>query len=260
MALIHMDFFSEALGMCVNADVILPQKSASLIGMKTERGDTFKTLYLLHGLSDDHTIWQRRTSIERYVSDKNLAVVMPNAHRSWYTDMKYGGAYMTYITKELPALCRSFFNGMSDKREDNFVAGLSMGGYGALKMGLSNPDGFAGIASFSGAIDVYRRVKEAPEHMKPYWESIFGDAESVKNSQNDIRYLAKTAAEKGGPLPAIYMWCGTEDFLLGESREASRYLASFGYDVTYSEGPGDHSWKYWDEQIIKAIDFFMKLK
>ena len=150
MALIHMDFFSEALGMCVNADVILPQKSASLIGMKTERGDTFKTLYLLHGLSDDHTIWQRRTSIERYVSDKNLAVVMPNAHRSWYTDMKYGGAYMTYITKELPALCRSFFNGMSDKREDNFVAGLSMGGYGALKMGLSNPDGFAGIASFSG--------------------------------------------------------------------------------------------------------------
>ena len=173
--------------------------------------------------------------------------------------MKYGGAYMTYITKELPAICRSFFKGMSDKREDNFVAGLSMGGYGALKMGLLNSDSFAGIASFSGAIDVYRRVKESPEHLKNYWESIFGDAESVKGSVNDISHLAKTAAEKGGKLPAVYLWCGTEDSLIGESREAAKFLREYGYDVRYSEGPGDHSWKYWDEQIVKAIDFFMSV-
>lgn len=259
MALIHMNFFSDALGLNVNADVIIPQKSNSLIGMKTERGETFKTLYLLHGLSDDHTIWQRRTSIERYVADKNLAVVMPTVHRSWYTDMKYGGAYMTYVTKELPAVCRSFFKGMSERREDNFVAGLSMGGYGALKMGLLDPEGFAGIACFSGAIDVYRRAKFCPESSRPYWESIFGDPESIPNSVNSIEYLARRAKEEGKKLPSIYMWCGTEDSLISEARQAKVYLEELGYPLNYSESPGDHSWFYWDREIQKAIDYFMTI-
>ena len=254
-----MNFFSDALGMCVNADVIIPQKSSSLIGMNTERGETYKTLYLLHGLSDDHTIWQRRTSIERYVADKNLAVVMPNAHRSFYTDMKQGGAYMTYITKELPEICRSFFKGMSDKREDNFVAGLSMGGYGALNMGLANPDGFAGIAALSPAIDMYRRTKNSSGQWKVFFESIFGDPEEIPNSINSIEYLAHKAKDEGKKLPAIYMWCGTEDGLLSESREAKAMLEELGYPLNYNESAGDHSWFYWDREIQKAIDYFLSL-
>lgn len=259
MALIHMNFFSDALGLNVNADVIIPQKSYSLIGMNTERGETFKTLYLLHGFSDDHTIWQRRTSIERYVADKNLAVVMPAADKSWYSDMTTGQKYMTYITDELPKVCRSFFKGMSDKREDNFVAGLSMGGYGALKMGLLNADRFAGIASFSGAIDVYRRAKNAPYSSTEYWRSVFGDPESIPGSVNDIEYLARKAARECEKLPSIYMWCGTEDSLLGESRQAKEYLEELGFDLKYVETPGDHTWYYWDREIQNAIDFFMSL-
>lgn len=102
-------------------------------------GNLHPTLYLLHGLSDDDSIWLRRTSIERYVAQMGIAVVMPQVHRSFYTDMAAGGQYWTFISEELPALARSFFP-LSAKREDNFVAGLSMGGYGALKLGLRKPE------------------------------------------------------------------------------------------------------------------------
>lgn len=126
MALMHVDFFSNALGMCTQMDVILPQQTRGQIGMEGKAGDRFPTLFLLHGMSDDHTIWQRRTSIERYVADLNLAVVMPTTHLAWYSDTQYGYRYWEYISHELPEICRSFFRGMSDRREDTFAAGLSM--------------------------------------------------------------------------------------------------------------------------------------
>ena len=129
MALLHTDFFSCELGMGVQMDVILPQRDMRQIGVesKTKPGK-YPTLYLLHGLSDDHTIWQRYTSIERYVSALGIAVVMPCTHRSWYTDTYTGMKYWTYISQELPEICRDFFPNMSDKREDTWAAGLSMGG------------------------------------------------------------------------------------------------------------------------------------
>jgi S-formylglutathione hydrolase FrmB len=137
MALIHCNFFSEVLKLSTSMYVILPQRTQNQIGMQgTVKKDKHPTLYLLHGLSDDHTIWLRRTSIERYVANLGLAVVMPEVHRSFYTDMVNGYNYWTFISEELPEIARSFFP-LSDKREDNFVAGLSMGGYGAFKLALS---------------------------------------------------------------------------------------------------------------------------
>ena len=112
MALMHVDFFSNVLGMCTQMDVILPQQTTGQIGMEGTASSTFPTLYLLHGMSDDHTIWQRRTSIERYVSDLGIAVVMPTTHLAWYTDTQYGYRYFDYISRELPEICRSFFKGM----------------------------------------------------------------------------------------------------------------------------------------------------
>ena len=125
MALIHSYFFSEELSMCVSCDVIMPQKRESMGEQGT--AERYKTLYLLHGFSDDETIWQRRTSIERYVSSLGLAVIMPCAHVSAYADMVHGGKYYSYISKELPAVMRSFFP-LSSRREDNYICGLSMGG------------------------------------------------------------------------------------------------------------------------------------
>ena len=253
MALFHIQFHSETLRMASALDVIIPQKSSSLIGMTTNAEEKCKTLYLLHGLSDDQTIWQRRTSIERYAAEKNLAVVMPCAAKSWYTDMVHGDAYQTYITKEVPAYCRSVFRCMSDKREDNFVAGLSMGGYGALKMALTSPDEFAGVASFSGAIDVSNNRYTTRE----YWSDIFGDINAIKGSKNDVYTLIKEAAESGKQLPKVYLWCGLQDSLIGDSRRAKELFEKYGYELSYSETDGNHSWLYWDREIQNAIKYLI---
>lgn len=249
MPLLHTDLFSDSLGMCTSVDIIIPQSAKKLIGMNSVSNKGYKTLYLLHGLSDDHTIWQRRTSIERYASRHGIAVVMPNAGKSWYTDTVSGDAYYTYISKELPDFCRSVFNGMSDRREDNYIAGLSMGGYGALKIGLANPSSYAAIASFSGALDVYSYA--SGRHSDSY-SKIFGDPEGIKNSINDVFYLAEKASALS-ERPSIYLWCGTEDALIGDNRRFSELLRENRYDHVYLESPGTHSWDYWDVQIEKVL-------
>ena len=163
MSLIHWDFRSEVLDLSTSTCVILPDPPIWKGGIPRSRGEyRLPTLYLLHGLSDDHTTWLRRTSIERYVAPMDLAVVMPAAHRSFYTDMAggvKGHRYWTFISEELPALARWFFP-LSDASEDNFVAGLSMGGYGAYKLALSHPSKYAAAASLSGALNVARLVEE----------------------------------------------------------------------------------------------------
>ena len=129
MALLHVNFFSDVLGMSMNMDVILPQETKGQIGMKGRtREGKIPSLYLLHGMSDDHTIWQRRTSIERYVSQMGIAVIMPCVHLSFYTNMVHGLPYWDYISEELPSLCQNFFPQLSARPEDNFAAGLSIGG------------------------------------------------------------------------------------------------------------------------------------
>ncbi|MDF2540526.1 MAG: hypothetical protein K0S47_244 [Herbinix sp.] len=255
MALLHVNFFSDVLGMCMQMDVILPQKTSGQIGMEGTVADgKIPTLYLLHGMSDDHTIWQRRTSIERYVSDMGIAVVMPTTHLGWYTDMAHGHRYWTFISKELPQICRSFFNNLSDKREDNYVAGLSMGGYGALKMGLGASETFGAVASLSGAADVRDICKNiGDEEGRNFWSNIFGPLDQVADSKNDLFALATQLKESGKPLPRIYMWCGTEDFLYEQNVKMKIHLENLGFDLTYEESPGDHQWKYWDEKIQTVL-------
>ena len=115
MALLYVDFFSEVIGMCMQMEVIRPERSRGQIGMQGQKGGgKIPVLYLLHGMSDDHTIWLRRTSIERYVSSLGIAVIMPTTHLGWYTDMAYGNRYWTYISEELPKICHSFFADLSE--------------------------------------------------------------------------------------------------------------------------------------------------
>ncbi len=254
MALMHVDFFSNVLGMCVQADVIIPQKTSGQIGMEGKAAETYPTLYLLHGMSDDHTIWQRRTSIERYVSDMGLAVVMPTTHLAWYTDTQYGLRYFTYISQELPEICRSFFKGMSDRREDTFAAGLSMGGYGAFKLGLAASDTFSAVASLSGGLNI-ASLKSRHGERSPLFEGVFGDLDKMEGSENDLFYLAEKLKKSGKPLPKMYQWCGTEDFLYQDNLKMRDHLRKLGYDLTYEESPGDHQWKYWDEKIQTVLNW-----
>jgi putative tributyrin esterase len=210
--------------------------------MEGKGAKSYPTLYLLHGLSDDHTIWQRRTSIERYVSNLGIAVVMPSTGRCWYTDSPSGN-YFTYVAKELPEICREFFPNMSPRREDTYIAGLSMGGYGAFKIAMSCPETFSKAASLSGVMDISARVARYPHIFTP----------DTVGSDNDLFALSKKLKESGKPMPSLFQWCGTEDNLYPSNVEMKGHLESLGYDLTYSESEGIHAWEYWDEQIRNVL-------
>lgn len=252
MALLTCRFYSDTLGLSTSMTVILPQTKKLQLGTdNAASGGKHKTLFLLHGLTDDDTIWVRQTSIERYVAKLGLAVVMPNVHHSFYTDMKYGGAYWTFLTEELPAVARSFFP-LSEAREDNFVAGLSMGGYGAFKWALRHPDRFAAAGSFSGALDIAAHIKEIEEFDRVF-KLVFGDKE-VQGTADDLLALLEQSAIhqngiQSGMKPLLYQSCGTEDFLYKGNTVFRDACVKTDYELTYKEGPGDHSWAYWDEHI-----------
>lgn len=251
LALLHADYYSEVLGMRMEMDVILPQPTAGQIGVAEQRHPgQCQTLYLLHGMSDDQTIWQRRTSIERYVAEYNLAVVMPTTHLGWYSDMYLGQRYFTHIARELPQICRGLFPQLSDRREDTFVCGLSMGGYGALKLGLLQHDTFSHAACLSGALDAVE-VCEFPLDDNPIWYNVFGPKEDVRGSQHDLLHMAETIDQ--ADRPRLFLWCGTEDFLYRQNVRAQDRLTKLGYDITYSESAGDHSWFYWDREIQNVL-------
>lgn len=260
MAFLELKYHSDALGMGVSVNVVLPEKAKTLIGMNANGASspTYKTLYLLHGLSDDHSIWMRRTSIERYAADYGIAVVMPSVARSWYTDTAYGMKYLTFVSCELPAVCQSYFRGMSARREDNLVAGLSMGGYGAVKVALTRPDLFGYCASFSGVLDVVNMWEPS------LWREgrfIFGcdltGFSDLAGTKHDLFALATRMKDSNIPFPELYLWCGESDSLLGNNRKFHEHLLSLGVEHTYAESPGNHSWPYWDEQIQKTLRLFL---
>ncbi|HBL84535.1 MAG: hypothetical protein A2Y17_00980 [Clostridiales bacterium GWF2_38_85] len=245
MALLHVNFFSEVLGQCTNMEVILPQQAFGQIGIESkEGGDSYPVLYLLHGMSDDCTIWGRRTSIERYASSLGIAVVMPSAHLSWYTDMVCGGNYFKFFADELPSICRDFFPKISSKREDNFVAGLSMGGYGALKLAFRRPEKFAFVGALSGAFDI-----KAFDYYPKLWEQIFGGMDKINGSENDLFHLASEVKKSGKQIPEFYMSCGKDDYIFAHSEKMDKHLTDIGIEHTYGRFEGAHTWEYWDEHI-----------
>lgn len=231
--------------------VILPQETNGQIGMTGKVGARkHPTLYLLHGLSDDHTTWLRRTSIERYVAPSGLAVVMPAVGRSFYTDMAAGGRYWTFISEELPEIAGKFF-GLSERREENFAAGLSMGGYGAFKLALAKPEKFYAAASLSGAVDIVSQLSVIGMET----QNIFGDLNQLPGSSNDLFYLARKLMSSGAPRPKLYQWCGTEDFLYEGNIKFQKFAKELKMELTYEESPGDHQWKYWDQQIQRVLEW-----
>ena len=256
MAFLELHYHSDALAIGVTVNVILPEKAKTLIGMNADGKESYKTLYLLHGLSDDHSIWMRRTSIERYAAEYGIAVVMPSVNRSWYTDTVYGAKYFTFVTEELPRVCRSYFRGMSIKREDNMVAGLSMGGYGAVKCALRCPEQYGFCASFSGALDL------KPRYDRLIAEGVFDetvwDPASEQNQKSNIFHIAEQNKAAGRPFPKLFLWCGTEDRLIEENRNFHAHLEQLGIPHEYRESEGNHSWGWWDLHIQNALRFFLK--
>ena len=244
MAFLQMELYSEALGQDVSVNVILPDQKEQT---------HFKTLWLLHGLMNNHSAWMRFTSVERYAMRHGLAVVMPGVDRSWYTDAASGKKYFTFITRELPEKIGGYFKGYSPAREDNLVMGLSMGGYGALKAALTCPEKYGFCASLSGSLDITR--KNRPYSVEE-WRSIFGyelqSAEELAGTEHDLFALA----EAGKDLPYLYLWCGTEDSLIHVNRSFSAHLSALDIPHTFHSSEGDHTWKWWDIHLEKALAYW----
>lgn len=258
MALLHCNFMSCSLGRPVPIQVILPtDKMAGPQGQAPQ--GPFKTLYLLHGIFGDETDWVCGTRLQSWAQDRNLAVVMPAGENSFYVDNpRASRLYGTYIGKELVDFTRRTFP-LSAKREDTFIGGLSMGGFGAIVNGLQNPETFGAVCALSSALilDSMMENKEYTDFLmtnKGYYESVFGDLDQVRGSDMDYDALAEKVAKE--PVkPRFYMACGTEDGLIGVNRAFRDHLQGLGFDVTYEEGPGVHDWYFWDKYILKAMEW-----
>lgn len=208
MALLHVNFHSKVLNMDTKIGVIMPQKMQGIGLAGSEQADNFPVLWLLHGRSDDYTIWMRRTSIERYAAPLGLMVIMPEVSYSRYINMKHGPRYYDYISKELPEFCAKLFPKMSRKREDNYIAGLSMGGGGAMWVGLNNPDKYGRICMLStggvAPLEHLWRNKSGSDYMfKKCNEDIYGtsDSDSLAGTEYDILKLIQDTAKEHTILP-----------------------------------------------------------
>ena len=247
MILLKTTLGSESLGKTTACNIIMPQ-TTRISKKRAGKDGKFKCLYLLHGLSGDQSAWMRRTSIERYAERYDIAVVMPDGGKSFYTDMKHGDRYYQYIVHELPSIMEDLFP-ISSAREDRYIAGLSMGGYGALKIALREPERYCAASSLSpvGDIQTFVRSIMAGDH----YETIFGKDRVVPDEDDILKLAEKNTSVK----PRIYLAMGTEDSLYPFCVPVRDKLDELGYDLTYFEGPGNHTWEFWDEHIEKTLEW-----
>ena len=287
MSFLQLDFYSRTLGMDSQLNIVLPEEKQGGGFIPVPRKGQHPVLYLLHGTSGDHTDWERWTSVERYAAKKGIALVMVAGQLSSYTNMVYGQKFFDYIAYEVPEVVKDFFP-ISDKREDTFIAGLSMGSYGALKIALALPENYAAAGALSSGNHAYnperfnegkggiahmmgKNVSEVTKadqdkgifstavlerRLKLCWGWEKGD--SILNTEEDWFFLAKRNLEEGRPLPKIFHACGTEDHNWNEAVRARDFFQSLPgnpYQYEFHQGPGQHNWEFWDKWIEKFIQW-----
>lgn len=259
MAIIEVNFISKCLMRTVTFNAIIP---VDKFGPQAENAEQkpLKTLYLLHGIFGNYTDWVNGTRIQAWAEANDLAVIMPSGENRFYLDdEKSGELYGEFIGKELVEFTRKLFP-LSDKREDTFIAGLSMGGYGAIRNGLKYAENFGCVIGLSAAL-VHDTWKDADNSApiftfrRNYYEAIFGEYDKVKGSDKDPKALLLKLKEEGRPVPKMYLCCGTEDGLVTANRDFRDFLNENGVDLTYVEGSGKHDWVFWDTYIKKVLDW-----
>lgn len=254
MALFRIDHVPETVKVNLPLNIILPDpgKIGSVPVAKR------KVLYLLHGLSDDASAWQRFTSIEMIARRYDLLVVMPSAGRSFYTDQPNGQKYFTYLTEELPRYLRDVF-GLSPRREDTFIAGNSMGGYGAFKAALLRPELYAAAASFSGALslEILRLIPDDPR--KDEFVHLFGDLEKLSGSEHDPAVWLKRAANDPSGLPLLFIAVGRQEDIYPLSKMYYAACQALGIRAEYYEEDNTHDWFFWDAMIKRFLAAVLKV-
>jgi putative tributyrin esterase len=248
MALIHIDHTPQTTQVCQALNLIVPEPGS----MKKVPVRKRKMLYLLHGLSDDASAWQRYTSIETVANNYGLVVVMPSVGRSFYNDMPNGQSYFTYLMEELPQYLADVFD-LKPKREDTLIAGISMGGYGAMKAAFLHPERFYAAASLSGLLSFKFLEMYPDDPRQKEFAYVFGDLTKLTGSDNDPESWLKKAASNLSALPRLYITCGRQDDLFPLNKIFQAQCQSLGINLDYHEEDAKHEWLFWDAQIQQFL-------
>lgn len=229
---------------------------------KRANGRTYPVLYLLHGLSGRFDNWIRNAGVSYYPDGLNLIIVTPEGGDGWYSDSLTvpNDKYESYIIQELIPEIDNRFRTIADRR-GRMIAGLSMGGYGAIKFGLKYPGMFSLVGSFSGALDAPLRGQDN-KYLRPSIVSVFGTDNAPARKANDVfRLLRDKPADSIKDVPYIYLSCGTEDFLFQTNRDFDALLIEKKVPHEYRELPGGHDWSFWNAQVrefLRLADSRMK--
>lgn len=272
MAVLQMNFLSKSLGFQTSISAVIPSMTVEEHGTRTNElyvpGMKYQVLYLLHGGSGDHEDYVKYSNLVRYAEKYKVCVIMPSGYNHRYSDAWMGPRFLQYVSDELPRVCETFFP-ISGKREDTFVAGLSMGAMGAMKLAIMKPEKYSVAFCMSGGAwnpDKVGTIKNAlisgtPEDMNempiPCAEAIWGDLSKFKGSINDTWYQAQVNIDKGKkPLPEFYFGVGEQDPVKEVMDENYAFLTGLGYAVTRYDVVPDlgHEWEYWDLALRKAFE------
>lgn len=249
MALIRIDHFSASVRQTLPLNLILPDP------VHWDRPlEECPVLFLLHGLSEDAGAWLRNTQIEAYAERLGLVVVAPSGGRSFYSDLPNGQAWFRYLTEELPAWLHGVFRLSLDRRH-TFIAGSSMGGYGAIKAALLTPDSYAAAASFSGALSMDIARGNPDEASRTEFSFLFGDLDKLPGSAYDPQVWLRQSDPLR--LPRLLVSCGLQDELYTFSLQFVAWARTVGIDVTFHEEPGGHDWFFWNRQLGRFLAFAM---
>jgi S-formylglutathione hydrolase FrmB len=239
-------FHSASLGEDRAYTVLLP------VGYDPGGPRRYPVLYLLHGKSGDHTDWSKRTALREAVGNAPLIVVMPDGDDGWYVDWADGvHRYDGQVVRDLVPHVDGAYRTLA-VREGRAIAGLSMGGYGALKIALAHPDLFVSAASLSGAVRFPREGwDDGPK--------VFGTGPRSERlrADNDVLELALALrrTRPGWSGPALFLDCGTEDFLYDANARLRAFLREVDVPYEYHEEPGGHSWEYWGARLLDVLRF-----
>lgn len=260
MAFVTVEFFSESLKRNVEAKVIIPNDNEGAVEVADRR--RLRTLVLLHGYCGNSSDWVWNSRITGLSGKYGLCVILPSGENSFYLDGEATGRqYATFVGEELPRYVQRVFH-LSPKREDTFIGGFSMGGFGAIHTALQFPERFGGLFALSSALLQYelpnldRKGNEVANYA--YYELVFGNPAEMEHSPNNPEELLRRNLAAGSPQPSIYMACGTEDFLLGANRRFEAFLTRMGVMHFYQEGEGGHDFSYWNRHLEPAIEYLLK--
>ncbi len=251
MAILQVNYQSKALFRTVPMNVILPADRFDPDSNRyiNDPDRKYKTLYLLHGLLGNYTDWITKTRILDWAAEKNLAVVMPSGDNSFYFRSRTPwNDYQTFIGEELVEMTRRMFP-LSDRREDTFIAGLSMGGYGALRNGIIYSETFSHVIGLSSAIHLFEDLSEENDI------GLFDDLKEAAKTDLNPKIAVSDMLKAGRSVPKFYLSCGLQDDLLGVNVDFRDFLKENGIDVTWDEEDYGHEWDFWDSQIRKVLDW-----